>query len=154
MKPSQAIRIRRHLIALAKAFLKFHVVEHDTDGLPLDVDFDAVIAPGDPTPFVAPGTVLCNETASVFARDTTMGRKILDKRETWTFYLILQFNGEVALEAFEDLLTFNPPVLPRTTHLDTVILSLTNSSPEHPTTHQSSNGTRVIYTIVARLGKQ
>lgn len=152
MKPSQSIRIRRYLIDLAKTFAKFHVVEHDADGLPRTIDFDAV-AVGE-SPFRTPGTVLCNETASTFARDTSHGRKMLDKRDAWTFDLILKFNVEVALEAFEDFLTFKPLVLPRTADLDTVFLSLTNASPEHPTTHQSSNGTKVVYTIVARLGKQ
>lgn len=136
MNQSQKVRVQNVLMTVGKAG-QFHAVTYDKDsGLANDIDFTTA-------PVIAPVTCLANETASSFVSDRLHGREEIDKRQSWTFDLLLGFEHEVTLERFEESLIHAIIRIPRTAQFpDQVTLRLIQTSVQHPVTQQPSLGTQ------------
>ena len=91
------------------------------------------------------------ETGSEFDQPDLNRQSFIRERSNWTWELRLQFKTEVNLEAFEELIAAEPPVLLSTSSLRQVTLLLEKSDPEHPVQQQASQGTQVVYTFEAHL---
>lgn len=144
---SQRTRIQTALLQAAKTGAFFHVTYRD-DGTPNDIDFDGKR--------IAPTSCLTNEIDSNFSLDQKMGRKLIRRRDTWNFKLILVFPVEVTGEKFEQDLLDKSMILPAdpTIGMPVVELNLSESEYTHPTTHDPANGSRIEFTFEAVEGRR
>jgi hypothetical protein len=145
---SQRVRIQNHLRDVAMAGDFFAVVYDKDTGLAADIDFNATDAL-----IVRPKTALANEISSSIAEDANMGRRVQRRRQEWMFQLHLAFDREVSLEAFEQYLMDNPPILPRTDQFSPASIYLTSCSYDHPPQQGAANGTRATLTFAVTLGR-
>jgi len=106
---------------------------------------------------VVPKSVETNEIRGSFALDEEYGREYRQERRGWAWLLVLRFDTEAILEAFEDALMRSPLTLAQDSadgRDQQVILLLEDSSYEHPPRGGASNGTEVTYRFVAELCQQ
>lgn len=96
-----------------------------------------------------PGTARTNEIAARwFPAAVNHLTKRQRERQVWRWELILQFDRQVNLEAFEDSLGTDPPrVLRDDEHDRQIELRLDSVSYVHPPQNQPTNGTRATYTF-------
>lgn len=101
---------------------------------------------------IAPTSVRCNEVGSQFGPSNGT-RTFGYDRISWSFEMILEFDGEVSIEQFEQDMTIKPMKLPRNVDLGLreVTLRLSSSTPTHPAMLQPNQGTRVTFRIEAEL---
>jgi len=98
-----------------------------------------------------------NEIRGAFGVDTEYGREFRQERQGWAWLLIIRFDTEVVLEAFETALMRSPMTIAQDTadgRDQQVLLLLEESSYEHPPRGGASNGTEVTYRFVAELCQQ
>lgn len=150
IQQSQKIRIQNTLISRGKAG-KFFAVSYAASGQQTQIDFLA----DPPVGTVSPASWVCNETSSQFGIDNQYGISRVDKRTTWTFDLLLDFNQEVNAEYFEELLIREPIILPpdKANGLRQVTLRLTRDVVTHPVMQQPSAGTKLRLAFTAEVGR-
>lgn len=135
------LRIQSALIDLGRAG-PFYEVTYDPDTKKPEVG--SAVTP----------TVYVNEIAAQFTEAEVNRRSLKQDRDGWLFSLMLTFDGEALLEAFEKAWCENPPKLARDAvnglnH--NVILLLTQAAYSHPIQHDGPHGTQVTYTVEADL---
>jgi hypothetical protein len=130
---SQKIRAQNAIVAALKT-RKFPVVTYDvTTGLATQTTAEDG---------VAAKAVFTNEVSARFAVDKTHGRALKMVRTAWFFGLILEFDREVTIEAFESEMADEPIILPRQDDLPGLRLLLVQTSHQHPVQQSASGGSR------------
>jgi len=118
------------------------------------VDRPSLLTAGDP---ISPASAEANEVRGRFGIDDRYGREYRQERQGWAWLLIIRFDTEAILEAFESALMRAPLTIPRDpgNGIDRqVILLLDDSAYEHPPRGGASNGTQATYRFVADLCPQ
>lgn len=136
-------RIQNALVSLALTG-SFHPVTYAADNL-ASVDTGRVIAPV---------TAAANETRLVFGTAELHRRTDMRDVVDWEFQLRLEWNVEVTLEPFWQMVCDNPPILPRdplVANSRQVTLEFRAVSPTHPVRQDSTRGTRAVFTVNAKL---
>lgn len=98
-----------------------------------------------------------NEIRGSFEIDDRYGREFRQQRAGWAWLLIMRFDTEVLLEAFEESLMRSPLTIARDSsdgRTEQVRLLLEEAAYEHPPRGGASNGTEVTYRFVAELCPQ
>ena len=125
---------------------RFYQTKYDSKGLPMVVDRD-VAKP------IAPKSAKCNEVAEDLSVDQNYGRGLRLQTDSHYFDLLLEFNVEVDSSAFTEHLKENVPKLAATGGNPGVMAILTSAEYNHPTTKDSSNGSRIKFTFEAVEGR-
>ena len=100
---------------------------------------------------VAPSSCLSNEVSGGWEEDSRYGREVAQRRTSWQFELLLEFDCEVSLEFFEYDMT--RPVPRIDTPHGSLLPRLVRSEYLHPTQASSSGGTSVTYTYEVLAGR-
>ncbi len=98
-----------------------------------------------------------NEIRGAFDVDERYGREYRQQRAGWAWLLVMRFDTEVLLEAFEESLMRAPLFIARDSsdgRTEQVRLLLEEAAYEHPPRGGASNGTEVTYRFVAELCPQ
>lgn len=134
------IRIQNALVDRALS-ADFYPVRYDSE----TSHAEPVLSP------VKPSEALANEIDATFSRPPRYRRDFQISRETWSFQLILGFDCEVVLTAFEDSVMQNPPTVERDleNNVPLVLLELLEVEYEHRPQQSESAGTQVRYTFNA-----
>lgn len=138
--------IHHKLVGLGSAF-QFPVVHY----VPAPVGAKRCTQPN----CVKASAVVAFPEGTVFG-DPVNNRRAPFRREVvgWTWRLLLQFNGAVSTEEFEESLIHSIPVIERN-EADgrslQVQLELEDAEYQNPVTQQPAQGTRVSYRFTARL---
>ena len=93
-----------------------------------------------------------NMVASAFGTPERNRQEDRLERTSWGWLLIIKFNREVNLEAFEASLLQDPPRLPRdATHDQQATLRLEDARYTNPTQNQPATGTEAVYRFNVEL---
>lgn len=106
---------------------------------------------------ISPASVEANEVRGSFGIDGQYGRDFRQERQGWAWLLVMRFDGEAILQAFEDSLMQSPLFIARDVsdgRPQAVRLLMEDSAYEHPPRGGASNGTEVTYRFVAELCRQ
>ena len=98
-----------------------------------------------------------NEIRGAFGIDERYGREFRQERQGWAWLLIIRFDTEVVLEAFETAIMRSPLTIARDPaggRDEQVRLLLEESAYEHPSRGVASNGTEFTYRFVAEVCPQ
>lgn len=145
----ESIEIQQKLIAMAEAGPFYAVIYAVGNRSATDIDADA------PPSAVSPASAVAHEIRAGFAVETTHGRARKRVRDSWTWRLIVQFDGEVTGYEAEELWMTTPQRIAKgTNNRRQVTLELEDASYTHPTRQQSQSGTRIEYTFNARLSRR
>jgi len=98
---------------------------------------------------VSPASVVANELESSFDLDKSYGRRLVRRRVSWAWHLLLEFDIESSVEEQERDWIVNPPLLARDVGqgFDQVRLNLRRSQYTHPARNEGMNGTAVLFTF-------
>lgn len=104
---------------------------------------------------VSPKASYANSTHSEFDITVRNRQKLMLERSAWEWEVLAAFDQEVSFEDFEEKITEDPLVLPRTTEFPRQVTFLLKSTDEeHPTQQDSSSGSRVKFTFQVELSPQ
>lgn len=143
------LKIQSKLIEVVKAG-PYYQVNYNVDATPISFDIGDVGHPA-----IEPSSVRSNEIGSLFSQDPLHGSSLSLSRTEWNFLVRITFNVEVTLEAFEESMMKNPPIIPAdgVKGYRQVTLLLDRISAIHPVQQQAPNGTEATIAFKARIGR-
>jgi len=120
----------------------FHPVQDSGRALSVDEDTN-----------VSPGTILVGEEAKTFG-DSRRSDRLRQSISSWDWVLVLKFNREVSLEAFEDAWIADVPKVKSTEDTRVIFLYLESVEYIHPERKNDPKGTYARYRIRVEIGPQ